>query len=408
MDSPIAAATAVQIYGKERPLLVVSAIISTLAWLALIVGTLGLALVYVLLGYVAFLFVQSALISHLRGSGVRITPEQFPDLQSRLLYCCERIGIETPPDAYIIHAGGAFNAFATRFRGRNFVVLYSDIVDALEDDPTAINFYIGHELGHLHRRHLQWGPLLWPAGLLPLLGAAYSRAREYTCDAYGAACCGAPESIEHGIAALAVGHRRWRTLNVDAYRRQSQESGGFWMSFHELISDYPWLCKRMARATVPAYQPPTRHPFAWVLGSLLPRMGAGGASSMFVTVAMVGVLAAVAIPAYQDYTVRAKVTQGLGAASEAKAAVSEYYAKHRSACESNDECRLPRPEAMGSEAVRRITVARGSNITVDFAVRPVEGATIVLTPHAADSGELSWTCTGGTLAGKYRPLSCRN
>ena len=62
------------------------------------------------------------------------------------------------------------------------------------------------------------------------------------------------------VTALAAGHRRWRTLNVEAYRHQAVESGGFWMSFHELVADYPWLSKRMARVTVPDYRPPSRHP----------------------------------------------------------------------------------------------------------------------------------------------------
>ena len=143
------------------------------------------------------------------------------------------------PDAYLLNGNGAFNAFATRFLGRNFIVLLSDVVDALDAEPDAINFYIGHELGHIGRSHLLWGPLLFPASILPLLGAGYSRAREYTCDLHGAACCASLAGAQHGIAALAAGSRRWQSLDTRRYAAQAESSSGFWMSFHELISSYP-------------------------------------------------------------------------------------------------------------------------------------------------------------------------
>ena len=90
------------------------------------------------------------------------------------------------------------NAFATRFFGRNFVVLLSDVVDAMEAQPDGINFYIGHEIGHLKRQHLRWSALLAPASFVPLLGAAYARAREYTCDRHGFHACEAASASRAG------------------------------------------------------------------------------------------------------------------------------------------------------------------------------------------------------------------
>jgi hypothetical protein len=58
------------------------------------------------------------------------------------------------PEAYLLQMGGMLNAFATRFLGRDFLVLYSDVVDGLADNPDALNFYIGHEIGHIKRKHL--------------------------------------------------------------------------------------------------------------------------------------------------------------------------------------------------------------------------------------------------------------
>lgn len=308
-------------YKHERPLLTTAAVISILFWTLLFVGTLGMAAIYAGFFFVTFLFARSAFISYLKGTAVRVTPDQFPDIYGRLEDCCRTLGIQVPPEIYLMHADGAFNAFATRFLGRDFVVLFSDVVDALEDRPEALNFYIGHELGHLHRKHLIWGPWLAPAMLLPLLGAAYSRAREYTCDNYGYECCDNPEDALVGIAVLSSGAKRWKSLNRDLYAAQTQETSGFWMSFNELIGDYPWLVKRMARLMAKAEgrseEMPGRHGFAWFLALFIPRLGvgAGGAASMMIVIAMMGILAAVAIPAFINYQKRAAETAASETAS---------------------------------------------------------------------------------------------
>ena len=235
------------VYKNERALFAISLVFSLLFWLLIVVGTLGIALIYLLVGAIVYAFAQSAFISYIKGTAVKITPEQFPDLHARLEHCCRKLDIKTPPEMYLLHAEGAFNAFATRFFGRNFIALYSDVVDALKGHPEAINFYIGHELGHIACGQLVWEPVLWPASVLPLLGAAYSRAQEYTCDNYGRACCSDVRDAELALAAIAAGARRWETLNLPAYVGQVAGTGGFWMSFHELVADYPWLVKRVAR-----------------------------------------------------------------------------------------------------------------------------------------------------------------
>src|SRR5690606_5454354 len=109
---------------------------------------------------------------------------------------------------------------------------------------------------------------------LPLLGAAYSRAREYTCDLYGAACVGRPEAAQEGIALLAVGARRYKTLNVQEYITQARHTSGFWMSFHELIGSYPWLTKRFVRMS-PNFRKedmPRRNPLAYIPAIFVPRL----------------------------------------------------------------------------------------------------------------------------------------
>jgi Zn-dependent protease with chaperone function/type II secretory pathway pseudopilin PulG len=329
-----AAATGL-IYPNEPPLFGIVATISIVAWLVLVVGTLGVALLYALLAFVIYLFAQSALITYLKGTAVKITPRQFPDLHARLIACCERLGMARVPDAYLLNGQGGFNAFATRFLGRHFVVLFSDVVDALEDRPGAVDFYIGHELAHIQRGHLAWAPVLMPGSLLPLLGAAYHRACESTCDRYGAACCKETQDAVAGITALAAGRKRWKGLSVDEYVAQGQESRGFWMSFHELVSDYPWLVKRLAR--VVAFRegrvlvPPARHPLAYFFALFVPRMmggGGGGLVSLLLVVAIIGIVAAIAIPSLLRARIAANEAAAVGDIREVVAAQTAFAREH--------------------------------------------------------------------------------
>ena len=397
------------VYRHEPALFMIMLVISLAVWGLLIVGTLGLALVYVLLGFIFYLFIQSAFISYIKGTGVRVTPEQFPDLHARLTACSEKLGLKSVPEAYLLHANGIFNALATRFLGRNFIVLYSDIVDALEVRPESLNFYIGHELGHIKRGHLVWGPWLWPAGLLPLLGAGYSRSREYTCDLHGAACCASPEDALRALAALAAGGSRWKTVNLNAY--SSQNVGGFWMSFNELIADYPWLVKRMLwiDPATAAHRVTGRHPLAWLLALFVPRLGTGGSALVFI--AIIGILAAVAIPAYADYMARAQLTEGLTLAAPAKTCIEEYYESHQTTPTSNEECGLASPDQLNGSYTESITVSEGGTITVLFrdsgVADAIAGNTLVLQAELDDQGRIMWNCQGGTVAAKYRPSACR-
>jgi Zn-dependent protease with chaperone function len=264
------------VYKNEKWLFTLMLVLSLLAWALLLIGTVGTLLIYVLFGFLFYCFAQSALISYIKGNGVLITAEQFPDLKQQIEACCRKLDVKEAPQAYLMQMGGMLNAFATRFLGRDFLVLYSDVVDGLADNPDALNFYIGHELGHIRQKHLTWSTVLMPAAILPLVGAAYSRAREYTCDRHGLAACDNPLNAEHGLAVLAAGGKRARTLNTQAYIDQSHQTEGFWMSFHELVGDYPWLVKRMAAVRAlgagQEVDHPARNKLAGLLALFVPRL----------------------------------------------------------------------------------------------------------------------------------------
>ena len=126
---------------------------------------------------------------------------------------------------------------------------------------------------------------------------------------------------------------------------------------------------------------------------------------LMVTVAILGILAAVAIPAYQDYAVRARVSEGLNLATAAKMAVSE------TAMSSN---KLPENQAAtGYESpaptdnVSSIAIADGTGAVIIVYTPAAGDGTLIFTPVLQSHGEITWTCKDGTLPAKYRPANCR-
>jgi Zn-dependent protease with chaperone function len=204
------------IYPRERTLGKITLILGLIVWLSLIVGTFGVALLVLALGFLLYLFIQSSLIAYIRGNGVELSETQFPDLYKQFVSCCEQLQIKVQPQAYILNGNGGLNAFATKFLGTEFVVLYSDVVDAMDKHEDGVRFYIGHELGHLRMNHLRGHLLRWPVLWLPLLGAAYARACESTCDRHGLACSTTPDNAARALAALSAGVERWKQLDMTA------------------------------------------------------------------------------------------------------------------------------------------------------------------------------------------------
>ncbi len=388
------------VYPRERVLGAVTLVLALLVWLVLIVGTVGVALPLIGIGAIVYLFAHSALIAHVKGNGVELSTEQFPDLYAQFLECCKRLDIATPPEAYILNGNGVLNAFATKFLRDRYVVLTSDIADAMQGNAEGLRFYIGHELGHLRMKHISKALVRWPVLWLPLVGAAYSRARESTCDRHGLACSGSGNSAVLALSVLAAGRARWRSLNVANYVRQTEHSGGFWMSFHELISGYPWLTKRAARITNGGTGGPARNPFAYLVAIFVPFGGRlGGGFSFLIMVYIVGVLAAVAIPAYQDYTIRAKLTSVVIESQPAREKLAAYYLSNHRIPDSLETAGLAPQLADGSALSLD---PKGMSLTVK-----TKHGELVFVPSAAH-GRIVWTCTNGErLKAAQLPPSCR-
>jgi type IV pilus assembly protein PilA len=124
-----------------------------------------------------------------------------------------------------------------------------------------------------------------------------------------------------------------------------------------------------------------------------------------IVVAIIGILAAVALPAYQDYTIRAKVSELVLAASNAKVTVSENAQTNGALANSNVGASI---EATGK--VSGGTVTAGGVITVEGTSSTVGTAvTITLSPSLnTQDGKVIWTCSAAAAIHKYVPAECRH
>ena len=126
---------------------------------------------------------------------------------------------------------------------------------------------------------------------------------------------------------------------------------------------------------------------------------------LMIVVAIIGILAAVAIPAYQDYVIKARVTEGLNLASAAKLAVAETVLSYNRLPKYQRETGYETPQPTANVDSMDIADATAA-VTVAYTKEAGNG-TIVMNPTMQPTGEVTWTCNGGTLAEKYRPISCR-
>ena len=128
---------------------------------------------------------------------------------------------------------------------------------------------------------------------------------------------------------------------------------------------------------------------------------------LMIVVAIIGILAAIALPAYQDYTVRTKVSEGLAVASGAKATVMESRVSMGRWLSSNLSYGLSTSTSITGNNVAGVAINGSGEIVVTYTNDvAIQGLTVTLTPTLASGGSVTWACTS-TIAGKYLPANCR-
>jgi type IV pilus assembly protein PilA len=130
---------------------------------------------------------------------------------------------------------------------------------------------------------------------------------------------------------------------------------------------------------------------------------------LMIVVAIIAILAAIAIPAYQDYLIRTQVSEGAVLTDGAKTAVAEFYSNRGTMPAANDSAGLAAKTDIKGKYVTQVEVVNGL-ITATFgneANDKIKTKTFILSP-TTNVGSISWTCRGGnSLDPKYLPSSCK-
>ncbi len=139
---------------------------------------------------------------------------------------------------------------------------------------------------------------------------------------------------------------------------------------------------------------------------------------LMIVIAIIGILAVIALPAYQDYTARAQVSEAFALAEGQKAAVVEYYADKGAYPSSNTAAGVAAADKITGKYVAKVDIGGNGVITATMKKDNVNAAlsekTLTLTPEASvdttsaanNPGSFTWKC-GGTIDTKYRPAACR-
>lgn len=133
---------------------------------------------------------------------------------------------------------------------------------------------------------------------------------------------------------------------------------------------------------------------------------------LMIVVAIIGILAAIAIPAYQDYTIRAQVSEGLQLSGGAKVSVTEYFQDRGTFPSGNAEAGIADAGDIQGNYVASVAIgAANGQIVVTYGNQAnaalTDGPDTIILQATTVGGSVRWTCTGGTVAPEHRPSSCR-
>jgi Zn-dependent protease with chaperone function len=250
----------------EIPLYIVSALVNLLIIALILAGVLLLGFVNALVGeplsgpivdairvaFVALLLLVPGLVVYrqltragIRGSAVRLSRRQFPDIYAVKEDFARRLGLKRDPEIYVMSGNGVLNAFAASTFGYDFVVIHSELFsNTYERNKDALAFIVGHELGHLRLGHTRLWYQLSTAYVdrVPLLSGFLSRAREFSCDRHGAYV--APQG-EEGLVLLAAGRYVYKQVNVEELLEQARRFRGFWPIVAQLPQSHPFAVRRI-------------------------------------------------------------------------------------------------------------------------------------------------------------------
>lgn len=237
-------------HPKESLYFAICVVFSIIVYAVLLIATMGtiilLILPFMLLSWFYGLFFRAGIF----GNAVRISQQQFPELDRMMQDTAAELGITRVPEAFIVSGNGALNAFAIRFIGGRFVVLYASTVDMAlrRESHDELRAVIAHELAHHAAGHVSIlrDILIKPAMVIPYLGFAYSRACEYTADRIACAVVKDGPTVGRALVSLAHGSESLASkINLAAFVAQEESIPGYAGYINEIYSTHPRMTRRV-------------------------------------------------------------------------------------------------------------------------------------------------------------------
>jgi Zn-dependent protease with chaperone function len=222
-------------------------ILSILLWIVLVVVLLIFAIaswgvlliVYVLAWAFGRLFAEYN-VRKLQSIGTAATPDQFPEIADALNQVCTQFNVEHQPKVIVLN-DRMLNAFALKIAQKRVIVLLSETLEGVLDQPAELRFFLGHELAHILLDHS------WRGFFERYKPARYRAAREMTCDNCGCACAGDVEAAATALKRLGCGNTLYGRLNDDYLEREAEYLySGISGWFLKQYLRYPPLGKRLA------------------------------------------------------------------------------------------------------------------------------------------------------------------
>jgi Zn-dependent protease with chaperone function len=205
------------------------------------------ALIGLLLFIPALIVVRETQRAATRGTAVQLSQRQYPELYRTAEDFAGQLGLRRRPELFLANGNGALNAFAAQATGYDYVVLANELfVNLHNGNRDGLRFILGHELGHIRLHHVSlWYQLAVAySQLIPLLGPALSRLREYSCDRHGAFL--SPLGAT-GLVVLASGRYTETEVDLDQLVQQGRRLRGFWVGLAQLPRSHPFTVRRLER-----------------------------------------------------------------------------------------------------------------------------------------------------------------
>lgn len=131
---------------------------------------------------------------------------------------------------------------------------------------------------------------------------------------------------------------------------------------------------------------------------------------LMIVIAIIAILLAIAIPAYQDYQVRARVSEGLNVAAAAKLAVAETFSSTNTIPDSNGGAGLPAATSINGNNVTQVEVVAtpsSGTLEITYSGLPFTQHLLLVPTAVASNGSIKWDCNDNGIPSKYLPSQCR-